>query len=130
MGWLTKPGNMGRPLPRERFYLSDMLAGLLLAATGLSRHTGLWERIRLFGATVVDPNSDEALLECIRGACGSCGVVVDLTIKAYPLASASIRNRVIDFLGTVILSTIAPYRSDLIQPDRYRQDLRRLQRSI
>lgn len=82
-----------------------------------SSHWGLGVD-QIIGATVVDPNgdivkADEALLEGIRGAGGSCGVIIDLTIKVYPLASVSIRNRVIDFLGTDYHSL---YTSSL--PDR------------
>jgi FAD/FMN-containing dehydrogenase len=51
---------------------------------------------QIVGATVVDPNgdivnADEALLEGIRGAGGLFGVIIDLTVKVYPLTSVSIR---------------------------------------
>ncbi|KAJ5896733.1 D-lactate dehydrogenase [Penicillium subrubescens] len=47
---------------------------------------------QIVGATIVDPNgdivkADEALLEGIRGAGGLFGVIIDLTVKVYPLTS-------------------------------------------
>ena len=51
---------------------------------------------QIVGATIVDPNgdivkADEALLEGIRGAGGLFGVIIDLTVKVYPLTSVSFR---------------------------------------
>lgn len=59
-----------------------------------SAHWGLGVD-QILGATVIDPNgdivqADEALLEGIRGAGGLFGVIIDLTIKVYPLSSVSI----------------------------------------
>ncbi|KAF3392690.1 hypothetical protein F1880_008603 [Penicillium rolfsii] len=47
---------------------------------------------QIVGATVVDPNgeivnADGALLEGIRGAGGLFGVIIDLTVKVYPLTN-------------------------------------------
>ncbi|KAJ5818196.1 hypothetical protein N7474_003787 [Penicillium riverlandense] len=50
---------------------------------------------QIVGATVINPDgeiitADETLLQGIRGAGGLFGVIVDLTIKVYPLNSVSI----------------------------------------
>lgn len=50
---------------------------------------------QIVGATIVDPNgdivnADEALLEGTRGAGGLFGVIIDLTVKVYPLTSVRI----------------------------------------
>ena len=54
-----------------------------------SSHWGLGVD-QILGATVIDPDgemitADEPLLEGIRGAGGLFGVIVDLTIKVYPI---------------------------------------------
>ncbi|KAJ5986589.1 hypothetical protein N7451_010954 [Penicillium sp. IBT 35674x] len=56
-----------------------------------SSHWGLGVD-QIIGATVVNPDgdiikADEALLEGIRGAGGLFGVIIDLTIKVYPLTA-------------------------------------------
>ncbi|KAF4213709.1 hypothetical protein CNMCM5878_010156 [Aspergillus fumigatiaffinis] len=56
-----------------------------------SSHWGLGVD-QILGATVINPDSeiiaaDEALLQGIRGAAGLFGVIVDLTIKVYPLTT-------------------------------------------
>ncbi|KAJ5368900.1 D-lactate dehydrogenase [Penicillium cataractarum] len=56
-----------------------------------SAHWGLGVD-QILGATVVNPNgdivkADGVLLEGIRGAGGLFGVIIDLTIKVYPLSS-------------------------------------------
>lgn len=59
-----------------------------------SSHWGLGVD-QIMGATVIDSNgdiihADGDLLKGIRGAGGSFGVIVDLTIKVYPLNSVSV----------------------------------------
>ncbi|RLL93443.1 hypothetical protein CFD26_102917, partial [Aspergillus turcosus] len=56
-----------------------------------SSHWGLGAD-QILGATVVNPDgeiivADETLLEGIRGAGGLFGVIIDLTIKVYPLTT-------------------------------------------
>ena len=52
---------------------------------------------QIIGATVVDANgdiiqADAPLLKGIRGGGGSFGVVLDLTVKVYPLESVSVQS--------------------------------------
>lgn len=59
-----------------------------------SAHWGLGVD-QILGATIVDHNgeivkADESLLKGIRGAGGIYGVILDLTIKVYPLASVGL----------------------------------------
>jgi FAD/FMN-containing dehydrogenase len=59
-----------------------------------SSHWGLGVD-QILGATVVTPDgeivtADEILLEGIRGAGGLFGVIIDLTIKIYPLTNVSV----------------------------------------
>jgi FAD/FMN-containing dehydrogenase len=59
-----------------------------------SSHWGLGVD-QIIGATLVNPygeiiKADSALLEGIRGAGGLFGVILDLTIKVYPLTGVSI----------------------------------------
>ncbi|GIJ92289.1 hypothetical protein Asppvi_011267 [Aspergillus pseudoviridinutans] len=76
-----------------------------------SSHWGLGAD-QILGATVINPDgeiiaADEALLQGIRGAGGLFGVIIDLTIKVYPLTtllagaiiydSADIAKTFIDF---------------------------------
>jgi FAD/FMN-containing dehydrogenase len=56
-----------------------------------SSHWGLGVD-QILGATVINPDgeiiaADEALLQGIRGAAGLFGMIVDLTIKVYPLTT-------------------------------------------
>ncbi|KAF7172370.1 hypothetical protein CNMCM6106_006581 [Aspergillus hiratsukae] len=58
-----------------------------------SSHWGLGAD-KILGATVVNPDgeiiaADETLLQGIRGAGGLFGVIIDLTIKVYPLTTVS-----------------------------------------
>jgi hypothetical protein len=58
-----------------------------------SSHWGLGAD-QILGATVINPDgeiiaADEALLQGIRGAGGLFGVIIDLTIKVYPLTTVS-----------------------------------------
>jgi FAD/FMN-containing dehydrogenase len=61
-----------------------------------SSHWGLGAD-QILGATVVNPDgeivtADETLLEGIRGAGGLFGVIIDLTIKIYPITSVSVSH--------------------------------------
>lgn len=61
-----------------------------------SSHWGLGTD-QILGATIVNPDgdivtADDAILQGIRGAGGLFGVVVDLTIKVYPLTSVSTKH--------------------------------------
>lgn len=52
---------------------------------------------QILGATVINPDgeiitADETLLQGIRGAGGLFGVIIDLTVKVYPLTNVSIRH--------------------------------------
>lgn len=80
-----------------------------------SAHWGLGVD-QILGATIVDSNgdivkADEALLEGIRGAGGLFGVIIDLTIKVYPLGGVSIcpGNRFVHIIN--INHTILPFSS-------------------
>lgn len=58
-----------------------------------SAHWGLGAD-QILSATIVDANgeitkADESLLKGIRGAGGAFGIILDVTIKVYPLKSVS-----------------------------------------
>lgn len=74
---------------------------------------------QIVAATVLDASgviieADKALLKSIRGAGGAFGIILDVTIKVYPLKTVSLSIPICSDKRSQRLTTIASCRSDYI----------------